>query len=140
MTKIIKTFEGFMNFEDEKELGPINQPEIDHEGHHEAENYMFFGNLETIKRCVESLLEMDPAKVDELLRNGHNWAVDHVVSSKDDIEEVYNFLVNEMSEPNRMHEGKSYLCKECNMSYVEEDLNEDATCEACGSKLEESEE
>lgn len=145
--KVIKTFEGFLNSDNEPVIpirvsddSPVQRPsgEVDHEGHHEAENYMFFGNLETIKRCVDSLLEMDPAKVDEVLRNGHNWAVDHIVSSKDDVEEVYNFLVNEMSEPGRADEGKSYMCKECNSSYLEEDLNDDMTCESCGSKLEES--
>jgi hypothetical protein len=35
---------------------------------------------------------MDESKVDEMLSNGHNWAVDHIATSKDDIEEVFNFL------------------------------------------------
>jgi hypothetical protein len=28
------------------------------------------------------------------LKNGHEWAVDHIASSADDIAEVYNFLKN----------------------------------------------
>lgn len=145
--QIIKTFEGFLNFDAEPEVpvrvtddSPIQGPagQVDHEGHHEPENYMFFGNLETIKRCVDSLLQMDHAEVDRILKDGHNWAVDHIVSSKDDVEEVFNFIANELSGPNRMHEGRSYMCKECNSSYLEEDLNDDMTCESCGSKLEES--
>lgn len=60
--------------------------------HQETQNYMFFGNLQTIKRLVDELLEMDESEVDSMLSNGHNWAVDHIATSKDDIEEVFNFL------------------------------------------------
>ena len=70
------------------------------EDNHEApqENYMFFGNLEQIKRQIEMMLEMDPAKVDAVLTNGHDWAADHIATAKDDIEEVFNFLKGEMSD------------------------------------------
>lgn len=60
--------------------------------HNETSNYMFFGNLKTIKRLVDEMLEMDEAKVDAMLSAGHNWAVDHIATSKDDVEEVFNFL------------------------------------------------
>jgi hypothetical protein len=60
--------------------------------HGETSNYMFFGNLKTIKRLVDEMLEMDEAKVDAMLLDGHNWAVDHIATSKDDVEEVFNFL------------------------------------------------
>lgn len=60
--------------------------------HQETNNYMFFGNLKTIKRLVDEMLEMDEAKVDSILSNGHNWALDHIATSKDDVEEVFNFL------------------------------------------------
>ena len=65
--------------------------------HNETSNYMFFGNLKTIKRLVDSMLEMDEAKVDAILSNGHNWAVDHIATSKDDVEEVFNFLAGHNS-------------------------------------------
>ena len=58
----------------------------------ETNNYMFFGNLKTIKRLVDEMLEMDESEVDAILSNGHNWAVDHIATSKDDVEEVFNFL------------------------------------------------
>ncbi len=57
-----------------------------------VQNYMFFGNLKTIKRLVDEMLEMDEAEVDAMLTNGHNWALDHIATSKDDVEEVFNFL------------------------------------------------
>ena len=58
---------------------------------HEEGNYMFFSNLETIKRLVDKLLEMDKSEIDTML-NEHDWASDHITSSKDDIEEVFNFI------------------------------------------------
>jgi hypothetical protein len=64
-----------------------------------AINYMFQGNLETIKRMIDELVEMDQAEVSEILSNGHEWAVDHIASSADDIQEVYNFLKNNKSVP-----------------------------------------
>jgi hypothetical protein len=76
----------------------MKDPRIDHEAHHENSHYMFFGNLETLKNAIDSMLKMDPKKVAELLKNGHDWAADHVATSKDDVEEVYNFLRNEMAE------------------------------------------
>ena len=36
--------------------------------------------------------------VDMILSNGHDWASDHIATSKDDIEEVYNFLKNTASD------------------------------------------
>lgn len=65
--------------------------------HQEHENYMFFGNLKTIKRLVDEMLEMDESEVDSILSNGHGWATDHIATSKDDIEEVFNFLAGHES-------------------------------------------
>jgi hypothetical protein len=56
------------------------------------QNYMFFSNLEQMKEQIEEMLTMDKEMVDQLLIDGHNWAVDHIATSKDDVEEVYNFL------------------------------------------------
>ena len=64
------------------------------EGNASELNYMFFGNLETMKRMIDELVQMDPTKIDEILKSGHEWAVDHIASSADDIQEVYNFLKN----------------------------------------------
>jgi len=60
----------------------------------ENSNYMFFQNLKTIHHAVGELLGMDPHKVDQLLNNGHAWAVDHIATSADDVEEVYHFLTS----------------------------------------------
>jgi hypothetical protein len=62
-------------------------------------NYMFKGNLETIKRMIDEMVQMDPMQVDQILSNGHDWAVDHITTSADDIAEVYNFLKTSAAEP-----------------------------------------
>lgn len=62
------------------------------------DNYMFFQNLKTIHHAVGELLQMDPAHVDELLSNGHAWAVDHITTSADDVEEVYHFITTSMGQ------------------------------------------
>lgn len=62
------------------------------ESHDETENYMFFANISNIKRMCEEILEMDSSMVDSKLTDGHGWAVDHIATSKDDVEEVYGFL------------------------------------------------
>lgn len=62
----------------------------------ENANYMFFGNLKTIKKYVDAMLQMDPRQVQNILSNGHDWAADHVATSKDDVQEVGDFLMNEI--------------------------------------------
>jgi hypothetical protein len=69
--------------------------------HQETQNYMFFGNLQTIKRLVDEMLEMDESELDNILKE-HNWALDHIATSKDDIEEVFNFLAGH-TDPSEDH-------------------------------------
>ena len=61
-------------------------------GEEDVDEYMFFQNLKTIRECVDTLLSMDPTKVNSILKDGHAWAVDHISTSKDDVEEVTGFL------------------------------------------------
>ena len=56
-------------------------------------NYMFFGNLETMKRLVDTLLEMDKSKIDNIL-NEHDWASDHISVATENLEQVFDFLAN----------------------------------------------
>ena len=72
--------------------------------HSDTNNYMFFQNLKTIKKMVDAMLQMDPHEVDAMLSDGHAWAVDHVTTSKDDVEEVANFLMHS-EEPSGNHDA-----------------------------------
>ena len=91
---------------------------IDVETKQRPDSYMFFGNLQTLKRAIDQLLRMDQATVDRILADGHDWAVDHIATSKDDVEEVYNFLVNHVGhsaptvvhpQPHMIHTFESYV-------------------------------
>lgn len=61
----------------------------------ESPNYMFFSNLEQIERQVKLLQELDPRIVDEILTNGHDWADDHITVAKENIDQVFDFMMNE---------------------------------------------
>jgi hypothetical protein len=58
-------------------------------------NYMFFSNLQQIKRQCDIMLEMDPDLIEGLLQNGHDWADDHISEAKTNIDQVFDFLMNE---------------------------------------------
>jgi hypothetical protein len=64
----------------------------DFDGEGGTGEYMFWQNLETMKHAIEEMLKMDRSEVEALLKNGHAWAVDHIATSSDDVEEVYHFL------------------------------------------------
>jgi hypothetical protein len=71
----------------------------------ESNNYMFWSSLKTIAHASGELLEMDKNMVDRILSNGHGWALDHIATSNDDIEEVYHFLANTLNAYNGDSEG-----------------------------------
>jgi hypothetical protein len=57
---------------------------------------MFFSNLEQMRRQCDMLLEMDQNKIEEILNNGHDWAQDHIAEAKNNMDQVFDFLKNEM--------------------------------------------
>ena len=63
----------------------------------ETKNYMFFGNLQTIKRLVDEMLEMNETELDSILTE-HDWASDHISVATENIEHVFNFLAGNNSE------------------------------------------
>lgn len=87
--------------------------------HQEHTNYMFFANLETIQRLVDEILDMDPAEIDAMLSDGHGWAVDHIATSKDDIEEVFNFLASHVKKPTYYDSMNQPIYEEPNENEIE---------------------
>jgi len=61
----------------------------------EQANYMFFSNLKQIARQCKMLLEMDPEMIDQILLDGHDWADDHVTEAKVNMDQVFDFIMNE---------------------------------------------
>ena len=61
----------------------------------ESSRYMFFSNLEQMKRQCEILLDMDHNEIESILENGHDWAQDHISEAKNNMDQVFDFLMNE---------------------------------------------
>jgi hypothetical protein len=83
------------NFLSNKEVTEnMDMPEM---GHSQNQNYMFFGNIESICRMVEKILEFNQMEVDSLLGEGHDWAEDHISAAKENVQQVHDWLENELN-------------------------------------------
>ena len=60
-----------------------------------SERYMFFSNLEQMRRQCDLLLDFDRSEVESILDNGHDWAQDHISEAKNNIDQVFDFMMNE---------------------------------------------
>ena len=65
-----------------------------HDEQHSS-RYMFFSNLQQMRRQCDMLLEMDHSMIEEILDNGHDWAQDHIAEAKNNMDQVFDFLMNE---------------------------------------------
>ena len=61
----------------------------------ESERYMFFSNLEQMRRQCSLLLDLDHNMVEGILSDGHDWAQDHIAEAKNNMDQVFDFLMNE---------------------------------------------
>ena len=60
-----------------------------------SERYMFFSNLEQMRRQCDLLLDFDRNMVESILDNGHDWAQDHISEAKNNMDQVFDFMMNE---------------------------------------------
>ena len=65
------------------------------EDEHRSGRYMFFSNLEQMKRQCDLLLNLDEEMVESILENGHDWAQDHIAEAKNNMDQVFDFIMNE---------------------------------------------
>ena len=96
----ISSFEDFLNKAkglEEDQVKALDAAEtMTDEARGNEQHYMFFQNLASIKHYIEEILAMEPDQVDALLQNGHDWACDHIATAKTDIQQVAEFVRNEM--------------------------------------------
>jgi len=59
-----------------------------------SDRYMFFSNLEQMRRQCDMLLELDQDMVTEILDDGHDWAQDHISEAKNNMDQVFDFMMN----------------------------------------------
>jgi hypothetical protein len=72
---------------------------------------MFFSNLEQMRRQCDILLDFDRSMVESILDNGHDWAQDHISEAKNNMDQVFDFMMNEKEGKNHsddmmMSEGR----------------------------------
>jgi hypothetical protein len=79
----------------ESDLIRLVKKVIKEEGEPNTQRYMFFSNLEQMKRQCEILLEMDQEEIESILDNGHDWAQDHISEAKNNMDQVFDFIMNE---------------------------------------------
>ena len=60
-----------------------------------SSRYMFFSNLEQMRRQCDLLLDLDQEMVESILENGHDWAQDHIAEAKNNMDQVFDFIMNE---------------------------------------------
>jgi hypothetical protein len=75
----------------------------------ESSRYMFFSNLEQMRRQCDLLLDLDHSMVESILENGHDWAQDHIAEAKNNMDQVFDFIMNEAKNDDRdmvMMEGR----------------------------------
>lgn len=65
------------------------------EEEHMSSRYMFFSNLQQMRRQCDLLLDLDENMVESILENGHDWAQDHIAEAKNNMDQVFDFLMNQ---------------------------------------------
>ena len=60
-----------------------------------SNRYMFFSNLQQMRRQCDMLLDLDHSMVENILDSGHDWAQDHIAEAKNNMDQVFDFLMNE---------------------------------------------
>lgn len=120
----MKSLKKFNNFLNEDHL-PGHEGEMHEPEHHEHQYYMFFENLQTIKRCIEEIMSLNETEIDEILASGHDWASDHIATAKEDVEQVHNFLVNNTKHEDEMEHEMGYEADDMGDEFVEVDDYED---------------
>jgi hypothetical protein len=78
-----------------KNLNSIIKKVIRETHEEKSSRYMFFSNLEQMRRQCDLLLDLDHNMVESILENGHDWAQDHISEAKNNMDQVFDFLMNE---------------------------------------------
>ena len=76
-------------------LDRIIRQVLKEENEDRSSRYMFFSNLEQMRRQCDLLLDLDKEMVESILENGHDWAQDHISEAKNNMDQVFDFLMNE---------------------------------------------
>ena len=71
---------------------------IEEEDKRETDRYMFASNLKQMIRQAELMMQLDAKQVEEILDGGHDWAQDHVAVAKENLDQVFDFMMNKLDQ------------------------------------------
>lgn len=71
---------------------------IEEEDKRKTDRYMFASNLKQMVRQAELMLQLDAKEVEEILDGGHDWAQDHVAVAKENLDQVFDFMMNKLDQ------------------------------------------
>lgn len=92
----------------------------------DTENYMFFGNIEQMKRQCELLMQEDHNQIDEILKE-HDWAQDHIAEAKSLLDQVFDFLMNQTKDGGEEKAVKADM-KQFSLNERKETIDETKNC------------
>ena len=67
-----------------------------------SSRYMFFSNLQQMRRQCDLLLDLDQDMVESILEGGNDWAQDHIAEAKNNMDQVFDFMMNESKKDEEM--------------------------------------
>jgi hypothetical protein len=86
---------GDKGYPDKKTWDELTETHENMEGEESPTRYMFFSNLEQMRRQAGLMLDLDEGKIEAILNSGHDWAADHIAEAKNNMDQVFDFLMNE---------------------------------------------
>ena len=91
------------------------------------DRYMFFSNLEQIRTQANELLKYNRNDIEQLLDDGHDWAQDHIASSTESIDQVYDFMKNNFENRTNMKQEEPMLIDDMESSteHLEDRLDDE---------------
>jgi hypothetical protein len=96
----------------ESQLNNLVKKIVTEKDYGKIQNYMFFSNLEQMIRQAQLLLELDPMEVEKILQGGHDWADDHIATAKENLDQVFDFLMNETQYTDQFYDDEESVMME----------------------------
>ena len=96
----------------ESQLNNLVKKIVNEKDYGKVQNYMFFSNLEQMIRQAQLLLELDPMQVEKILQGGHDWADDHIATAKENLDQVFDFLMNETQYADEFYDEEDMVMME----------------------------
>jgi hypothetical protein len=96
----------------ESQLNNLVKKIVNEKDYGKIQNYMFFSNLEQMIRQAQLLLELDPIEVEKILQGGHDWADDHITVAKENLDQVFDFMMNETQYTDEFYDDEEMVMME----------------------------